>query len=71
MMLSIYESMARRIRIRSWKDLVLILVAAVIIFGLQWVLKKFCPNIPDKVVSIISYVIGFAILIVGLFVVGE
>lgn len=70
-MLQVYESMARRIRIRSWKDLVLIIVAAVIIFGLQWLLKKFMPNMSEKTVNIISYAIGFVIILIGVFAVGD
>ncbi len=70
-MLQVYESMARRIRIRSWKDLVLIFVAAVIIFGLQWLLKKFMPDMSEKTVNIISYAIGFVIILIGVFAVGD
>ncbi len=70
-MMQVYESMARRVRIRSWKDLVLIFVAAVIIFGLQWLMKKFMPNIPEKTVTVISYVIGFVIIVIGVFAVGD
>ncbi len=70
-MLQVYESMARRVRIRSWKDLVLILVAAVIIFALQWLLKKFMPDLSEKTVNIISYAIGFVIILIGVFAVGD
>ncbi len=71
MTLSIAETMARRIRIRSWKDLVLVLVAALVIFGVQWVLKKFFPNMPDKAVSVISYGIGIVIIVIGVFSIRE
>lgn len=71
MTLSIAETMARRIRIRSWKDLVLVLVAALVIFGVQWVLKKFFPNMPDKAVSVISYGIGIVIIVIGVFAIRE
>lgn len=71
MTLSIAETMARRIRIRSWKDLVLVIVAALVIFGVQWVLKKLFPNMPDKAVSVISYGIGIVIIVVGVFAIRE
>ncbi len=71
MTLSIAETMARRIRIRSWKDLVLVIVAALVIYGVQWVLKKLFPNMPDKAVSVISYGIGIVIIVVGVFAIRE
>ncbi len=60
-------ALMRRIRIRSWKDLVLVLVAALVIFGVQWVLKKFFPNMPEKAVTVISYGIGIVIIAIGIF----
>ena len=71
MTLNIAETMARRIRIRSWKDLVLVIVAALVIYGVQWVLKKLFPNMPDKAVSVISYGIGIVIIVVGVFAIRE
>ncbi len=71
MMLTIYGNIARRVRIRSWKDLVLIFGTAVLVLVLQFLLKKFLPNIPDKAVSAISYGIGFVIIIAGIFIVGD
>ncbi len=71
MMLSLYEVMARRIRIRSWKDLVLALVAVLVILCVQWVLKKLFPNMPEKAVTIICYGIGFVIIFVGVFTLSE
>lgn len=71
MTLNIAEAMARRIRIRSWKDLVLVIVAALVIFGVQWVLKKLFPNMPDKAVSVISYGIGIVIIVIGVFSIRE
>ncbi|MBQ7004472.1 MAG: hypothetical protein IJN11_00375 [Oscillospiraceae bacterium] len=71
MMLTIYENMARRFRIRSWKDLVLILGVAVLVLVIQYLLKHFLPNLSDKTVSVISYGIGFVIIIAGIFIVGD
>lgn len=52
-----------RIRIRSKNDVILIVVALVVYFAVNYIAKKLVPDITDKSLRIISIV---AMIIVGL-----
>ncbi|MBQ8010622.1 MAG: hypothetical protein IJ265_03625 [Oscillospiraceae bacterium] len=71
MMLAMYEEMARRIRIRSWKDVVLVLIATAVLFVLQWAMHRFLPNLSENVVKVVSYGVCIVIIVIGVFVIRE
>lgn len=59
--------LARRIRIRSWKDVVIILVMIPIVIVLQWVVKKLFPDLQERTVDIIVRIAGVIICVILLF----
>ena len=59
-----------RIRIRSWKDIVLIIVIAVIYVGIQQLLQKVF-NLDEKKASTIAAILSVIIAIIGVFAVGD
>ncbi len=59
----------RRIRIRSWKDLVIIGVAIVINIVVNQLLDKMFPMMSEKLKKVILFLITLIVCIVGLSVV--
>ncbi len=59
----------RRIRIRSWKDLVIIGVAIVINIVVNQLLDKMFPMMSEKLKKVILFLITLIVCIVGLAVV--
>jgi len=59
-----------RIRIRSWKDVVLIVVIALIYVGIEMLLKKVF-GWEEKKASTVAAILAFVIAIIGVFVVGD
>lgn len=59
----------RRIRIRSWKDLVIIGVAIVINIVVNQLLDKMFPTMSEKLKKVILFLITLIVCIVGLAVV--
>lgn len=61
--------LARRIRIRSWKDLVLIIVGGVLYALTDYLVQRFLPQIPDKVRDISLRIIFIIAIVIFLFAV--
>ncbi|MBR3679920.1 MAG: hypothetical protein IKL87_06930 [Oscillospiraceae bacterium] len=61
----------RRIRIRSWKDLVIIGVAIVINIVVNQLLDKMFPMMSEKLKKVILFLITLIVCIVGLAVVAS
>ncbi|MGN0648290.1 MAG: hypothetical protein ACI4J3_06645 [Oscillospiraceae bacterium] len=59
----------RRIRIRSWTDVVMIAIAIGIIMGGQWLLEKLFPNMSEKTAYTISLIIAVVFVFVWVFTV--
>lgn len=59
----------RRIRIRSWKDLVIIGVAIVINIVVNQLLDKMFPMMSEKLKKVILFLITLIVCVVGLAVV--
>lgn len=60
-----------RVRIRSWKDVVLIIVASVLYGVGEYLMQRFIPEMSDKTRRLLL-TIGMVILIViGLFIIGD
>ena len=62
--------MARRIRIRSWKDVAVIIALIPIVILLQWAVKKLFPDLSERTADIIVKVVGAVICVILLFAVG-
>ena len=60
-------TMLRRIRIRHWTDIILIAIAAVLLWGVQALLQKLFPNMSEKTAYIISTIITFIFVLVWIF----
>ena len=59
-----------RIRIRSWKDIVLIIVIGLLYAGLAELLKR-KVGLDEKKAQTVAAIIAFVIAIIGVFVVGD
>lgn len=59
----------RVIRIRSWTDIVLIAIAAVMLWGLNTLLPKVFPNLSENAVKWISYLLVFVFCLIWVFAV--
>lgn len=59
----------RRIRIRSWTDVVMIAIAIVIIMGGQWLLEKLFPNMSEKTAYTIATIIAVIFTFIWIFTV--
>lgn len=59
--------LARRIRIRSWKDVVVIIALIPIVIILQWVVKKLFPDLSERAVDVIVKIAGVIICVILLF----
>ncbi len=57
----------RTIRIRSWTDIVLIVIAAVMLWGLQTLLPKIFPNLSENAVKWITYITVFVFSLIWVF----
>lgn len=62
-------TMLRRIRIRSWTDVVALAIIVGIIVGGQWLLEKLFPNMSEKTAYIISFIIACVFACVWIFTV--
>ncbi len=60
-------AMLRSIRIRHWTDIVLIAIAAVMLWGIQALLQKLFPNMSEKTAYIISTIITFIFVLIWVF----
>lgn len=60
-------TMLRRIRIRHWTDIIMIAIAAVLLWGVQALLQKLFPNMSEKTAYIISTIITFIFVAVWIF----
>jgi hypothetical protein len=63
--------MLRRIRIRSWKDVVVIVVIGVLYALLDMVGQKYFPQISQKTRRRILYILLIIVCVILLFAVGE
>ena len=70
-MLSGVSPLMRRIRIRSWKDVVVYVVGFAAYVGLLYFLKKLFPAMSEKTVNVISFIIVLILIVVLLFAVGD
>lgn len=68
-MLSVFFA-ARRIRIRSWKDVVAILVTGVCYAGLLYLLPRLFPQLSQNAVKIISFIASLIVCLLMLFGLG-
>ncbi len=59
----------RRIRIRSWTDVVMIAIAIVIIMGGQWLLEKLFSNMSEKTAYTIATIIAVIFVFIWIFTV--
>ncbi len=59
----------RRIRIRSWTDIVMYVVAIAIIVGVQMLLEKIFPDMREKTTYTISTIIAVIFAIIWIFAV--
>lgn len=59
--------MLRRIRIRHWTDIIMIAIAAVMLWGVQALLQKLFPNMSAKTAYIISTIITIIFVAVWIF----
>ncbi len=66
-MLKVYDYLTRRIRIRSWKDVVTIIVTGVVYVLLRFGLGKLFPNLSDKVLNVIAFIGGVIVCVTMLF----
>lgn len=62
-----YMELARRILIRSWKDVVVIIALIPIVIILQWVVKKLFPDLSERAVDVIVKIAGVIICVILLF----
>ncbi|MBR2913035.1 MAG: hypothetical protein IKC40_03850 [Oscillospiraceae bacterium] len=69
MMLSMYESMARRIRIRSASDVGLLIVLLAVVIAAQYFLPKYFTGISETKLKVIIYAITIPIAVVWFFLV--
>ncbi|MBQ8079599.1 MAG: hypothetical protein IJ236_06575 [Oscillospiraceae bacterium] len=58
---------SRYVRIRSWKDVVAIIITALVYGGLLYLLPRIFPNLPQNAVKIISFIVGVIVCIIMLF----
>lgn len=70
MVLNIYDSMARRIRIRSASDVGLLIILLVVVIAAQYFLPKYFPNMSETKLKFIIYAVGIAIGVIWAFTVG-
>ncbi len=69
MYLTVLE-MARRVRFRSWKDVLVFVLMIPIYILLTWGVKKLFPNLPEKAANVIIFIIMVILTVVLLFAVG-
>lgn len=62
-------AMFRRIRIRSWTDVVMLAITVGIIVGGQCLLEKLFPNMSEKTAYTISFIIACVFACVWIFTV--
>mgnify|MGYP007070190703 CR=1 FL=1 len=58
---------SRYVRIRSWKDVVAIIVTAVVYGGLLYLLPRIFPQLSENTVKIISFIAGLIVCLLMLF----
>lgn len=63
---------ARRIRVRhlrfeSKEELIAIIAAVILYFIINLLLQKFCPNLNQKIINIISLAIAVAVMFILMF----
>lgn len=58
---------SRYVRIRSWKDVVAILVTAVVYGGLLYLLPRIFPTLSETAVKVISIIAGLIVCLLMLF----
>lgn len=67
-----YFDIARRIRVRrlhfeSKEELIAIIAAVILYFIINLLLQKFCPNLKQKIINIISLAIAVAVMFILMF----
>ncbi len=58
---------SRYVRIRSWKDVVAIIITGAVYAGLLYLLPRIFPNLSHNAVKIISFIVGVIVCIIMLF----
>lgn len=63
--------LARRIRFRSWKDVVVFIAMCLFYVLLTWAAKKLFPNLSEKVTNSVIAVIMVILTVILLIAVGD
>ncbi len=63
-------ALMRRVRIRSFNDLLIYIILLIVVVGLQYFLPKFFPTWSENTIKIVTWIVGIVIAVICFFIAG-